>query len=786
MSAFRTVTGRQQLLMRLIVRPLDALPWRRQMPFWVRILCVTPALIGLVTALLLAYVPQMHEVYRALVDQADVGRGLIGLFGVLVLGALLFSWNRDLNRLKIDRVYPSHADLVIDRNLFSLRHWKSLACAVLPVIGLTLGLLKVRTQAIGEAVLYAGVVERIDAARFPDIAASVEAMHRLAGGLGLGALITVAGGALLVSVLWIGRGGNGVGRFVYVIATLVTAVVALLPFVRSGAPSIAAAMSLGSLAMLAMLMIAVTGILIVMSRVSRWSGVPMITLVIAVGLYFTFSTLVRTVAIGDSDNASGGKGEQSRAGPSPLTKSFDDWLAQRADRRAYGDKPYPAFVFAIQGGGIYAASAGGAYLATLQDHCPALTQHIFAVSSVSGGSMGVAVYEAMAAGQRQVQGGARPSCGQPVTPPMAPRIQRVIQEDHVSPLMAFFLTDQLRKLDYFAFGDTIGLTSLTPDRADALETSFTDAFDRDLAAYPVNDYINSGDANRLRQPFETTWSPSLAAPAVLLNATSVEAGHRVVFAPFGLQDVGDGTLFSFSEIDRSVAVQDQLKRQKLIQAAGVSARIPGVVPSWSLVQRTEDGGRRWNFVDGGYADGSGASTAFDMFKVLEKHIRDNQLNVDLRLVLLTDSVAAPRFEDIDGGKLGDAILTVSTLMQMRRLLSVRAVTEAVTEVRKLGADAYGNSGEDRVFVSHLEHKTFPLSLGWRISPSTDSIVHLLIGRPDMFDERQCSDLKRAAIPDAAKAAGELAEQEVKIARAAETVRTNSCAMQRIIRLVAGR
>ena len=333
MSAFRTITGRPQLLMLLRYRPLDALPWRRQMPFWVRILCVTPALVGLVTALLLAFVPQMHEVYRALVDQSDFGRGLIGLIAVLVLGALLFSWNRDLNRLKIDRVYPAHADLVIDRNLFSIRHWKSLACAILPLVGLTLGLLNVRAQATNEAILYAGVVERIDGARFPEIAESVEAMNRLAGGLGIGASITVVSGALLVWLLWIGRGGNGVGRVVYVATTAVTAMVALLPFVRSGAPSIAASVSLGSLAMLAMLMIAATGILIVMSRISRWTGVPMITLVILVGLYFTFSTLARNVAAGDSDNASGGKDEQIKAGPSELTKSFDDWLAQRADLR---------------------------------------------------------------------------------------------------------------------------------------------------------------------------------------------------------------------------------------------------------------------------------------------------------------------------------------------------------------------------------------------------------------------------------------------------------------------
>ena len=779
-ALLRRVAMRPRLLVQLVLRPIDRLPIRRQLPFWFAILSVTPALIGLITAALLAFTAQLQEVYRAILDDGDVARGLFGLIAVLLLGAVLFCWNRDINRTKIDNVYPRHADLVIDGQLFTIRHLNSLVCALLPLTGLGYGLMTARNTAASEAELFAGVVQRIEGGRFPNIAASADAIAALSPAALIALVVTGVSAVALVWLLWVTRSGQRLGQMVYGLATVAAMIMLVLPFVQRGAPSMAFASAAGPLTMVALVMIGVTAGLIVLSKLSRLLRVPMISLVVLVTLAFTFRSLQQNVSAADPGNDSGARSEGGQEGPSDLTKTFDTWLKARSDRQAYANtgRPYPVFVFAIQGGGIYAASAGGAYLATLQDHCPALTQHIFAVSSVSGGSMGTAVYHAMAAGQRQVGGGAGPECGEPVTVPMAPRLQRVIGGDHLSPLVSLVLSDQLRKLDLLGLQERYGFTD-TPNRADALEASFAAAYDRDLLEHPVDDYMMSGISNRLHQRYDLSWGPAHAAPALILNATSVEAGHRVAFSPFPLRSAGDGTLYAFSELSEGSDIKDA----SLIKAAGVSARIPGIVPAW--VVRHQNGNRKqsWTFVDGGYADGSGAETGFDMFRVLEKHIRANKLDVDLRLVLLTNSVAAPRFDDIEGGTFGDAILTVSTLMQIRRLLSVRAVTAAVTEVQHSEPDRYGTPGTDRVFVSHLEHGTFPLSLGWRISPSTDAIVRLLIGRPDLFSTEQCSDLKRVAIGQST-APG--TETELKIARAAETVRTNSCTMQRLIRLVAGR
>ena len=70
--------------------------------------------------------------------------------------------------------------------------------------------------------------------------------------------------------------------------------------------------------------------------------------------------------------------------------AFRQWYLAREDRKEYADKQkrYPVYVVAAQGGGIYAATHALTFLTSLQDACPRFAQHMFAISSVSGGSIG--------------------------------------------------------------------------------------------------------------------------------------------------------------------------------------------------------------------------------------------------------------------------------------------------------------------------------------------------------------------------------------------------------------
>ena len=73
-----------------------------------------------------------------------------------------------------------------------------------------------------------------------------------------------------------------------------------------------------------------------------------------------------------------------------------DWYRERKDKDAYQNEPYPVYLIAAEGGGLYAAQFTAKVLARLQDRCPNFAQHVFAISSVSGGSLGASVFSSLA------------------------------------------------------------------------------------------------------------------------------------------------------------------------------------------------------------------------------------------------------------------------------------------------------------------------------------------------------------------------------------------------------
>ncbi len=73
-----------------------------------------------------------------------------------------------------------------------------------------------------------------------------------------------------------------------------------------------------------------------------------------------------------------------------------DWYRARKDKDAYQNEPYPVYLIAAEGGGLYAAQFTAKVLARLQDRCPNFAQHVFAISGVSGGSLGASIFSSLA------------------------------------------------------------------------------------------------------------------------------------------------------------------------------------------------------------------------------------------------------------------------------------------------------------------------------------------------------------------------------------------------------
>jgi hypothetical protein len=159
---------------------------------------------------------------------------------------------------------------------------------------------------------------------------------------------------------------------------------------------------------------------------------------------------------------------------------------------------------AAEGGGIRAAywtSLVLHHLADIPDPDVMFPRRLFAISSVSGGSFGAAVY----AGLRR-----DPTS----TPPRAEIASAILEERFLAPMVAKWVSGDL--LQWF-----LPIPIRRFDRSSAMETAFA-------AAY--NEHVHH---DSMVEKF-TEFRPPDAddVPVLLLNSTSVQLGRRIVTSPY--------------------------------------------------------------------------------------------------------------------------------------------------------------------------------------------------------------------------------------------------------------
>jgi hypothetical protein len=400
--------------------------------------------------------------------------------------------------------------------------------------------------------------------------------------------------------------------------------------------------------------------------------------------------------------------------------------SQEAQAAPPGREKYPVFIIAAEGGGIYAASAASMFLAQLQQDSPHFAAHVFAISGVSGGAIGATIFQALDKAE------AAYSASRPTRKTLPQKVTAIMEDDHFSPVVGSIFPEML--------GSSLG-------RAGSLVASFQlSAAARDART-----------GNILKGSFADDWAYNEGVPALVLNATWVETGFRVAFAPFHLHSI-DESLYSFSDEwmpDEDCPTKaDQQTCVSLMKAAAVSARFPLVLPPFST-EMTD--GKRWNFVDGGYADNSGATTALDLYRTLKTV--DPQ-DVDLRVVLITSSTPQPNLvtTDISGTVFRDTIAPIDAIMKVREDLGNDAVARACSEIYQPSTSSQ-NGGmrageravlsrrtdqqqeENETCIEHsgelngplqiveIQDQTYGLSLGWKISQTSFAVVSWMLGKP---------------------------------------------------------
>jgi hypothetical protein len=371
--------------------------------------------------------------------------------------------------------------------------------------------------------------------------------------------------------------------------------------------------------------------------------------------------------------------------PVPSRRSLEQhaqaWIEHRRADIEAAPGAYPVIVVAAEGGGMRAAYWAATVLTGLHDRVPGFSDHVFAVSGVSGGSVGASVYAALVHHQRA--GGA--PCGQ--GPGMLGCAASVLSADLLSaPLVGALVGDVLRS--------TLRSTHW-PDRARVLDGVLAAGWQKAVGT-PL-----------FSQGFVELWSDQALAPLVPLltpNATSAVTGRRVVLLPMPAASApGADADWLF----------DAVQSLPLASATLVSARFPLVSPTALLAAGPDRPPLR--LVDGGYADNSGAATASDMMRTLLNAARHAGLQDKLRPVaLVLRNSPDPSTEAAAGGLrsqlAGTLLEPAATLDSVRAQLALRYVGELETFI--LARQGVVLDG------LRLQSGAEPFALGWMLSQRT--------------------------------------------------------------------
>jgi hypothetical protein len=314
----------------------------------------------------------------------------------------------------------------------------------------------------------------------------------------------------------------------------------------------------------------------------------------------------------------------------PVAAHLAAWSATRTSG--------PIVLVAAEGGASRSAWWTAHVLAAL-DHVTdgRFSQRVFAVSGISGGSLGAATYAALL--QHRAAAGSAPAAIQAAL--------RFPHEDDCEQLYrnsaAFSMAMQSECfLGRDFLSTTVGYL-LFPDLLQRLLPFQIRAWDRSFGLERTweNDWVALFGTSTFAQPMQALYATPAGTlrtdlPIVLLNSARAGAGRPVLQAPVIIPSADFDDLF-----------RDGLRPQGLALSAAVhnSARFPIVSPGGDVHFQNGD---HWDaLVDGGYFENSGAAALHEMLREIERASGTDwpALRDRLLLVYISNDPAAESISD---------------------------------------------------------------------------------------------------------------------------------------------
>ncbi|MBI2767570.1 MAG: hypothetical protein HYX53_16865 [Chloroflexi bacterium] len=306
-----------------------------------------------------------------------------------------------------------------------------------------------------------------------------------------------------------------------------------------------------------------------------------------------------------------------------LTAYFKSWAEACAPKQG----PVRPIIVAVSGGASRAAVWGAQVLQEVEDASVPGGPAVFAVSSVSGGSLGVAGYMALLAGMTDGERCAADS-REARKKRMALLAEAPLGDDVLSALLAGGLAADIPRalLSPVAFvvRGFVGEQPRGGDRAEAIERAFERLWDK-----PWTREGKPSFSDRFLSLFYEGTTLRRGMPLWIANGTEVSTGSRLLTLPV------DRSQWPFRSSRDVLALLDA--DVAISTAINNTARFPYLEPSGELVKRKSAQelaarsvpGRLWDqlrlfkrgspeIIDGGYFENEGLQTALELAAWLEK------------------------------------------------------------------------------------------------------------------------------------------------------------------------
>jgi len=423
-----------------------------------------------------------------------------------------------------------------------------------------------------------------------------------------------------------------------------------------------------------------------------------------------------------------------------LQDAYQLWQARVEGSAAQNDTAVsdaPLVLVATAGGGLRAAYWTALALGELENKVPGFHRNVFAISGVSGGSVGAMFYVAAldAAAKKDHQ------------PLATAKLYETVGQDFLAPVTASMLYGDLAQ----RFVPVIGSIAV-PDRAQALEQGWERKFKSQF------------DDDNMERAFTSFWNPQNVKddwlPLLFINGTHEESGQRIITTPVTLDKTTFTDALDFFALHGNLDIRAST-------AAHNSARFSYVSPAGTLVA---DGTVKGHIIDGGYFENNGAETLLDIYNALKSKHRNIIIVAITNDVLMPDAVYAGNADPNakiehclikPAGFLNEAAAPVQGLLSTREsrgMLAFKRLREAICNgtdscdsffhfnIQKAASNnIYDIAGADASFGLKLGMKQHCVDppLGWLLSQASRQNMNYQLGiapEPSTgFDLGNCFD-----------------------------------------------